>query len=249
MLAPFLFFFITQKLNKNSRSSSFTQTMVTSSTTYKTKSVLRKQMRSLLSNLSESDLAAQSGSVWKQLFSLTEYQSAKSVGLFLSMPHGEIKTDEVCTRVLDDGKTLFVPRVGLDFQKTDMDLIMIPPSVTSRTREGHIFYKDWPKNKWNIPEAPNEDEYKVAVKGDIDILIVPGLAFDNHGGRLGQGKGYYDRFIQKIRINEHSKPLLIAVALEPSFLPEREIPMMDHDCRMEMILTPSEIFAVQKSST
>jgi len=136
--------------------------------------------------------------------------------------------------VEEDGKTLFVPRVGLDFELCDMNLIRCDTTAAtageSRTAgessgakeenneekdDGRpLFYDAWPRNKWGIPEPPlppatntkeedgssrnDNDNDVVAKEGDIDLLLVPGLAFDRNGHRLGQGKGYYDRFIAKM---------------------------------------------------
>ena len=226
-----------------------------STSTRKAKSVLRKKIRSSLSSLTPAEVSSQSSNIFERLFQLPEYQAASSVGLFLSMPEGEIKTDEACRRVLSEGKNLFVPRVGLDFEQCDMELIRVPSTdVESHgNEEGDMFYSNWPKNKWNIPEAPINEKYTSAAPGDIDLLIVPGLGFDKSGGRLGQGKGYYDRFIHKMRSNQEaekkevqSKPLLVAVAMEPSLLEaEDAIPMMEHDFRMDMIISPNESITVK----
>lgn len=216
---------------------------IMSATSYSVKQKLRKQIRTSLSSLSPQDLAEQSAFVWEKLFQLPEYQTSKSVGLFLSMPKGEIRTDEACRKVLSDGKQLFVPRVGLDFEQCDMDLIRVPHSDSNDGSK--MFYEHWPRNKWGIPEAPISEDYATAQLGDIDLLVVPGLGFDSKGGRLGQGKGYYDRFISKMRKGGDSKPLLVAVGLEPS-LREEGIPMMDHDFRMDMVILPNKCLIVDE---
>jgi len=217
-----------------------------SATTYTVKKNLRKQIRSSLKSLTPQQLSQQSALVWDRLFELPQYKSSENIGLFLSMPKGEIRTDEACARVLSEGKTLFVPRVGLDFEQCDMDLIRVPskdirPDLHSVSEDNELFYKDWPRNKWGIPEAPTSQEYEIAKPGDIDLLIVPGLGFDANGGRLGQGKGYYDRFIQSMRNDGKGKPLLVAVGLEPSFV-KKGIPMMDHDFRMDLVVLPNECY-------
>ena len=209
---------------------------------------LRKLVRSRLRDMSQDEIQAQSELVWKNLFDLPEYKSARSVGLFLSMPKGEIVTDTALAKVLDDKKTLYVPRVGLDFEKCDMDLIRVEDSneqeeISHGTDAARRwFYHDWPRNKWDIPEPPLDVDHTAAQPGDIDLLIVPGLAFDDKGGRLGQGKGYYDRFISEMRVGgEKKKPLLVAVGLEASFLEgdERPVPMSSHDFPMDALVLPS----------
>uniref|UniRef100_A0A7S1Z7M3 5-formyltetrahydrofolate cyclo-ligase n=1 Tax=Trieres chinensis TaxID=1514140 RepID=A0A7S1Z7M3_TRICV len=216
---------------------------------------LRKLVRSRLKAMEQSDIASESEGVWDHLFRLPEYRDARSVGLFLSMPQGEIVTDAALARVLEDGKTLYVPRVGLDFEKCDMDLIKVVVShqqtdeIAHNVAKAHrLFYHDWPRNKWGIPEPPTDIDHEAASPGDIDLLVVPGLAFDRAGGRLGQGKGYYDRFITKMRgdrsreadSNGAGKPLLVAAALEASFLEgEDTVPMSEHDYPMDMLVLPS----------
>jgi len=135
------------------------------------------------------------------------------------------------------------------------------------TSDGSLFYDSWPRNKWGIPEPP-VSATNVAKAGDIDLLIVPGLSFDTHGHRLGQGKGYYDRFIAKVRdtegdvYNDTNKPILVGVCLEEQFLDEVPhgvdlgmrvddssggiIPVSDHDYIMDMVLTPSQTLIVPK---
>ena len=200
------------------------------------------------------------------------------------MPHGEIQTrNAIRTIVMKDGKELFVPRVGLDFEKCDMDLIRCDTRMSaggaadgdaSSAWDDDLFYDCWPRNKWGIPEAPasttGED---VARPGNIDLLLVPGLALDTHGHRLGQGKGYYHRFIARTRnCNDNDglagsggggekKPFLIGVCLEEQFLEEVPhdgidlggggdggdggiIPVSDHDYIMDMVLTPSRTLDV-----
>lgn len=207
------------------------------------KQSLRKHIRSKLSSLTPEEITSQSKTVWDELYKLPQYQSATSVGLFLSMPKGEIKTDEPCQKVLNDGKDLYVPRVGLDFEQCDMDLIKVPVPEKSNSdndsdnEKNEIFHKDWPRNKWGIPEAPVDVEYDLAQPGNLDLLIVPGLAFDRDGGRLGQGKGYYDRFITKMSVDEKKRPLLVAVGMEPSFV-EEGIPTHEHDRHMDLVILP-----------
>lgn len=157
------------------------------------------------------------------------------------MPHGEIQTrDAIKKMVCEDDKTLYVPRVGLDFELCDMDLVRCESetSTDSLKEGGKLFYDGWPTNKWGIPEPPPTNT-KIATPGDIDLLIVPGLAFDCKLHRLGQGKGYYDRFIAKMTENVDKKLLLVGVCLDEQFLEGDTIPISNHDFVMDMVLTPS----------
>mmetsp|Transcript_14062 Transcript_14062/g.28663 ORF Transcript_14062/g.28663 Transcript_14062/m.28663 type:complete len:342 (-) Transcript_14062:65-1090(-) len=238
------------------------------------KQALRKEIRSRIraaystGNEPDEKLFIESSNVFSRLFSLPQYQSAKSIGLFLSMPSGEIQTHDAIKKIVGDGKTLYVPRVGLDFEECDMDLIRA--ETDSPTEDDGMFYDKWPKNKWGIPEPPfSDDEVSkslIAQPGDIDVLLVPGLAFDSKGHRMGQGKGYYDRFIAKMRDREggdEKKPLLVGICLEEQFLEvegynknddeklrniEGGVPVADHDYIMDIILSPSKLLVVSKQA-
>jgi 5-formyltetrahydrofolate cyclo-ligase len=227
------------------------------------KRLLRKTIRSKLSQMSHEEITRQSNLVWDKVFQLPQYQSSQSVGLFLSMPSGEIHTHSACERVLSDGKTLYLPRVGLDFEKCDMELVRVASSSSSSSqlqeerssdnRSPLTFYEHWPRNKWGIPEPPSvegDGDNHIAKPGDIDLMIVPGLGFDRSGGRLGQGKGYYDRFLWKMKSKdgkkkEQDRPVLVAVGLEPSFVSEGTIPMSHHDFRMDMVVLPDAVLDCQ----
>jgi 5-formyltetrahydrofolate cyclo-ligase len=212
------------------------------------KQELRKEIRASMKELSSSEVARQSQLIWDQFFALPQYQLATSVGLFVSMPSGEIQTDYALKRVIRDSKTLYVPRVGLNFEMCDMELVRCDDDVAhDADGQDDRLYKSWPRNKWGIPEPPSICS-NVARKGDIDILVVPGIAFDRNGHRLGQGKGYYDRFISTIQDREvPTKPWLVAVALTPQYIGgentveqyKRSVPVTDHDIKMDVIITPS----------
>eukprot|EP00956_Cyclotella_meneghiniana_P046028 scaffold395947_cov73-Cyclotella_meneghiniana.AAC.1 len=228
------------------------------------KQTLRKEVRKSIKatyppNENEK-LERQSNLVFSHLFGLPQYQSAKSIGFFLSMPSGEIQTRDAIRKIVSDGKILYVPRVGLDFERCDMELVKAITTTHSADDldNGQIFYDSWPKNKWNIPEPPvSDDDSNIAQPEDIDLLLVPGLAFDTNGHRLGQGKGYYDRFISRMRGTndakkssiEHVKPVLVGVCLEEQFLNGdgfEGIPVTDHDFIMDMVITPTRIVKVKE---
>ena len=87
------------------------------------------------------------------------------------------------------------------------------------------------------PRADLRDvEAKRVDVSELDLIQVPGVAFDSMGGRTGHGKGYYDKLL------EHAKPTtpLVAIAFECQIFPE--IPMEDHDIYMDKVVTESNVF-------
>ena len=80
-----------------------------------------------------------------------------------------------------------------------------------------------------------------------DVILLPGLAFDRQGNRLGWGKGYYDNYLAKRFADSHGNlqamPLLIGIALPFQLIPE--VPHADHDWPLDAILTPDGILQVR----
>lgn len=213
------------------------------------KKQLRKQIRSALKAVTTADIQQQSLMVWNHLYTLEQFQNAKKVGLFLSMPSGEINTDDVlkfCTMNRNNQKTIYVPIVGQNFERSDMELIQV--IMPEKEDEDVLFYHNWPRNKWNIPEPPDDMPKIMASPGDLDLIIVPGLGFDRYGNRLGQGKGYYDRFLARV-MNTSKKPYLIGVGLDCQLVPSTQtIPTNEYDFPLDLVITPNQVI-VPSSST
>lgn len=202
------------------------------------KKLLRKEIRAGIRQLDSVAIATQSAKVWKKVFELPAYHSAKSIGLFLSMPTGEINTDEILKDAVAKGKDIYVPEVGKNFEKCDMELLKVILTSENPSGDDEIFHQKWPRNKWKIPEPPADMPIVTAKPGDIDLLIVPGLGFDRSCSRIGQGKGYYDRFIARMRSDATPMPL-VAVGLAPQLV-QKPIPVADYDRKMDMVILPDE---------
>lgn len=202
---------------------------------------LRKKLRASLQELSAEDIEAQSAQVWARVIELPIFQAANSVGLFLSMPKSEINTDLILQYCVLNGKKIYVPEVGKNFELCDMELREVLLDDNSIPLDG-MFHKTWPMNKWMIPEPPPDMPVVTAESGDIDLLIVPGLGFDRSRNRLGQGKGYYDRFIAKMTKGGKKLPL-VAVGLTPQLV-DGFIPVATYDRQMDMVVLPDEVISV-----
>jgi 5-formyltetrahydrofolate cyclo-ligase len=92
--------------------------------------------------------------------------------------------------------------------------------------------------------SPREDALEAP--GPIEVIIMPGLAFDVQGGRLGRGGGYYDKFIAVCRQRAQEKgwqpPLLAALAFGPQVLDDEEVvPAVDHDAAVDVIVTAAGV--------
>ena len=88
--------------------------------------------------------------------------------------------------------------------------------------------------RWNLME-PDPEHCTVVAPAEIDLLLVPGLAFSRAGGRLGRGGGFYDRFLSEV----HPRAVKLGVCFHVQLFPE--LPLEAHDCAMDQIVTEAEV--------
>ena len=119
----------------------------------------------------------------------------------------------------------------LEFCRKSRSLDFVFPSVL---KDQMSFYKPARKNPWKLSslgfKEPNLKTAEAVSSCDIEIFLVPGLAFDREGRRLGRGLGYYDRFLAK------NKALKIGLAWSDQ-IHEGNLPEKPHDVSMDIIVT------------
>lgn len=93
---------------------------------------------------------------------------------------------------------------------------------------------EFEKNGWGVWEPVAREANRVDQRR-IDGFIVPGLAFDPHGGRLGQGKGYYDKTLNGLTA------VKIGVAFSVQMI--ESVPVEEHDVRMDFVVTEKSVFS------
>ena len=145
--------------------------------------MLRKKLLNLLRKQKEEDRLKKSRVICRKLLNTPEYQDAKVI-LFYASFDGEVNTEEMIKQAQDEGKKVALPRILRD-KRT-----MIPTTLEN-TPEA---LEDGP---YGIKQHQPQGRKNVALR-DIDLVIVPGVAFDRHKNRLGRGAGYYDRFLKKL---------------------------------------------------
>jgi 5-formyltetrahydrofolate cyclo-ligase len=195
------------------------------------KQALRKELRCKLASLEDDAILRASGDVAQQLFALPEFTDSKGVACFLSMPK-EFNTRPILERLFQDGKRVYLPRVESVKEHT-MSML-----ETSSLADLDAF----PPGRWNIPEPPRDGPSRVEACEDgseLDLIVVPGLAFDKHGGRLGQGAGFYDRYLAKIQeLKGNGKVKLVGVTIDELMVDK--VPRDDLDFLMDKVLWPSK---------
>ncbi|GAA5966098.1 hypothetical protein JCM8115_004931 [Rhodotorula mucilaginosa] len=224
-----------------------TASLTSGSAVQQAKHQLRKQISTRLKQIPPDQLALQSRRVIDRLVSSASYRSAASISCYLSLPHSEVQTDSLIHDALAKGKRVYVPYCPVE-DKTTMRMV--------RLRDSSHFDGLRP-NRWGIREVdPKEveslqDDDGAAAPGGLDLLILPGLAFDPYRRRLGHGRGYYDRYINTYclnypaRFNNKPPPRLVALALtEQMVRPDQgeEIPTNEWDRLADEVITPDEIY-------
>ena len=126
-------------------------------------------------------------------------------------------------------------RTVIDNLVSQGKIVLLPQVVSDTTmilREYHS-EKDLRVGRFGILE-PTGTEFTAYEK--IEVALVPGMAFDSAGNRLGRGKGYYDRFLHAIHNKYGKQPHLIGVAFP--FQIVAEVPSDEHDIRMDKVVYP-----------
>lgn len=139
------------------------------------KSALRKQMKINKAALTPQEKAAESRLVWQHIEALPCFVASSHILLYHSLPD-ELPTHEVIDRWHTMGKTIYLPVVVGD----DLVVRRYTPQAMQQ-------------GEFNIWE-PIGNEIDTDI---IELIIVPGVAFDRQGNRLGRGKGYYDRLLSR----------------------------------------------------
>ncbi len=149
--------------------------------TQEEKQALRKTLRALTDALSEEYIARSDRAIEKNVLTLNTWKQAKTVFIYISVGR-EPDTHDLLQAALSEGKTLAVPL-------THADGVMDAHVITT--------FDDLRPGRLNIPE-PGADA-PILEPDQIDLIIVPCIAADRQGLRLGHGGGYYDRYLVMVK--------------------------------------------------
>jgi 5-formyltetrahydrofolate cyclo-ligase len=183
-----------------------------------TKVELRHKMRERLAGLSLPRVRAASEAVEARLVRLPEFARARSFLVYVSRRH-EIDTHGLIQRLLARRCRVCVPR----FEEATREY------AVSELRD---FHEELAEGKFRILE-PKPDKFRHVRAESLEVFVMPGLAFDKQGNRLGRGKGYFDRLLQ------HARGTKIALAYDFQVL--NEILAEAHDVRLDFIVTETKI--------
>ena len=156
-----------------------------------------------------------------KFFESSFYKESENIFIYISYD-SEINTKDIIMRAIKEGKKIYVPRT--EFSTKLMNAVRI-------------------ENLDNLVECrygilePKKDEPFID-PNDLDLIVVPGVAFDKNGGRVGYGAGYYDRYFK--RINNENKSKIIKLVLAYDFQLIDKVPTDEEDVLIDAVMTEKQ---------
>lgn len=184
---------------------------------------LRQRMRAVVAGLSPEEIGARSLRACHLLLEQPEYARARAVMVFLSLP-SEVDTTPLVLRAWQEGKHVIAPRVSWNQRR------MSPVEIRSLTDDVAV-------SSLGIREPTGGDPFPAS---QIDLVVVPGLGFDEFGHRLGRGRGFYDRFL----CNPEFTGVACAFAFEVQVT--SAIPTEPLDRHVDMLVTDASVRRFRK---
>jgi 5-formyltetrahydrofolate cyclo-ligase len=186
------------------------------------KKKLRQQIRQVIEALPPALRGDKSVLAQRALTALPEFASAQTVMIYLPMVE-EVDTADIARQAWAAGKRVLAPCVSLANHLMEASEIR---SLRAGLEPGPY---DILQPKAGIPWPP----------GQIDLIVVPALAFSRRGARLGRGAGFYDRFLLRARDRacggQRALPLAVGLAFDEQVLDD--LPMFDHDQPIDILVS------------
>lgn len=189
------------------------------------KKAMRTTLRQTVRALPRERCREASAAACARLVRLDAFREATIVMLYLPLA-AEVDTTAAAIEAFASGKTVCVPRV--DWDRNDMQAVAVDSFDDEAMDVGEHLVRS-PRGGRLVPP------------GTIDLVVVPGLAFDDHGRRLGRGGGYYDRFLPRLRRSARA----IGIAFDEQVV--GEVPSAVHDRAMDLVVTDRRITAGRPS--
>jgi 5-formyltetrahydrofolate cyclo-ligase len=186
---------------------------------------LRKRILRTRDRLSELDRGDKSFSVMNNFLSLPEMRQWTTLFMYVNF-RSEVETVELIKRCLRQGIRVAVPLVDASAVR------MIPLLIEDPD-------KDLAPGYYDIPEPDPQKSLRVE-PSEIDAAVIPGSVFDIHGGRLGYGGGYYDRFL----VNDAPQARRVGFAFELQLVDKVELE--PHDQPLDILITEKRIVNISR---
>ncbi|MCI0634224.1 MAG: 5-formyltetrahydrofolate cyclo-ligase [Actinobacteria bacterium] len=182
------------------------------------KRALRREVLAARNALAVDDRAAWSSAIVERLLALPEAADARTVMAFWSFG-SEVDTAPLISRLLDDGRTVALPRTE-------------GPEIVP------VAYERGDPVRSTAYGAMEPPFGRVLGAEELDLVVVPGVAFDRDGNRIGYGRGFYDRLLSRAR----SEVPAVAIAFGMQVVDH--VPIGGADRRIDAIVTEDEVVRV-----
>jgi 5-formyltetrahydrofolate cyclo-ligase len=182
------------------------------------KAEIRKRLLSLRNSQSIDEIMARSAEIVTRLVRIEEIRKASTLMVYLSFG-SEVLTDDLIRWCWGEGKRVCVPFC----RPKSRELTACRIDGFDELETGHYGIRE-----------PKEGLLRPIEGGDIEVIIVPAVAFDRRGYRIGYGGGYYDRFLPQA-----SQAAKIGVAFACQII--EKIPVDGHDLPVDVIVTEREV--------
>ncbi len=184
------------------------------------KSQIRNDIAKTISALSKNEIDEKTRAIENRLFEFANFLESKIVLLYVGGDF-EVPTENMIKRSYAYNKVVVLP--AFDPRQFEVQLLKV---------DNHE--KELVPGPRGVAE-PDAGKCKIVPIERIDIAIIPGLAFDEKGGRIGSGKGYYDRLLPRLSITTRK----VALTFEEQVMPQ--ILMETHDKFVDIIITDKRI--------
>ncbi|MFC1552276.1 5-formyltetrahydrofolate cyclo-ligase [Candidatus Latescibacterota bacterium] len=185
------------------------------------KKIIRGNIKKARAGLSVGAFRSHSHSIMNKCIDLEEWQYAKTVHVYVSGLNNEVETLGLIYMMFDTGKIVVVPKCNMELR------------TTVNIRIGS--FEDLSLSDYGIMEPAYKAGNEIQPE-QFDIVLVPLLAFDRNGGRVGFGGGYYDELLGKCSC--------VKVGLGYSFQEIDTVPVEPHDVPLDIIVTEKETIRI-----
>lgn len=186
------------------------------------KNLIRSRIKKLRQNLNNDDKILKSNIIFDKLYNLEVFKNSDIIMCYKSFQN-EVETIQIINYCLNRNKTIVLPSLN------NSRIVPIKlKDIMNMTIGGYGIHEPL----FNVDDIVEPKQ--------IQLIIVPGIAFDIEGNRIGFGKGYYDTFLQSLNGDT------CKIGLAYDFQLVENVPFEMHDVKMDIIITEKEVIIIGK---